>query len=101
LALLPLPARIGRLVLPMKTAPAARRRLTTGASVSGISEMPPVMGEVSGQPDVVAIAFTSSESLMTIGTPSSGPMSFLDFLRRSSEAAASARASGFIWVKAL
>src|SRR5215212_7743925 len=57
----------GRLVLPSKTAPAARIRATTGASRSGMRSTK------SGNPPVVRRPAVSSESLTVKGTPWRGP----------------------------
>src|SRR5258708_24025450 len=100
LALLPLPARMGRFVFPKMTAPASRRRWTTGASWEGTRETPPSTGEVTGQAPVVGNPARLRVSLITIGTPSRA-RGFLCSARRLSEAFASLIASGFIWVNAL
>src|SRR5690606_5254208 len=84
LAFDPDPASTGRFVLPTMTAPASRSRETTAESFSGTSATPSAIGDVNAQPDVVGMPATSSESLITTGTPSSGPTSFFACVRRSS-----------------
>ena len=75
------------------TAPAARMRATTGASVAGIRSTPPALLYSSDQPPVVGKPTMSMVSLTTTGTPASGP-SASPAARRRSIARASASASG-------
>ena len=71
----------GTLVLPNRMAPAERMRATTGASVSGMRSMPPALLQSSDQPAVVGKPTISIGSLITTGTPASGPSASPDWRR--------------------
>ncbi len=90
----------GTLVLPRMTAPAARMRATTGASVAGIRSTPPLLPCSSDQPAVVGKPTMSIGSLTTTGTPASGP-SASPAARRRSMARASSMASSLRKMMAL
>ena len=79
----------GVLVLPRRIAPAAFARWTTVASRSGMKSLRPI------EPPVVITPAVSSESLMVIGTPWSGPTgsprATASSARRASALASSAR----------
>ena len=94
LAWVPLWLRTGTLVLPSITVPAARIRATTGASNAGMRSTPPVLLWSRDHPAVVGNPTMSMGSLITTGTPASGPRAS-PAARRRSIARASARASGF------
>ena len=100
LAWLPVALRTGTLVLPSMTQPAARIRATTGESVSGIRSTPPACALRKRQPAVVGSPAMSIGSLITTGTPASGP-SVSPAARRASMARASSSACGFMTMMAL
>ena len=92
----PLHPNSGVVVLPMRTAPASRRRAVAGASTShGWSGSTVWLPRRVGQP------FVSTRSLMVVGTPSSGPTGSLRCQRISDAAAAAIASSGARWAKAL
>ena len=93
LAWLPLALSTGTLVLPSMIVPAARMRATTGLSASGMRSTPPLAEYSRDQPAVVGKPFMSIGSLITTGTPASGP-SFSPAAILRSISRASANASG-------
>jgi hypothetical protein len=100
LALSPLLEKMGMLVLAMITAPACSSLTTTGASRAGMRLRPPDLGENFAHPAVVGSRAMLTESLTTMGTPSSGPRRLCE-ARRASDARASPSAAPFMVVKAL
>src|SRR5687767_4654000 len=86
LSVTPFQPNSGVVVLPTSTAPASRRRATTGAS----SFQGPA-GSVVFEPRRVGQPLVRMMSLMEVGTPSSGPMG-APFVQRASLARAASNA---------
>src|SRR5262245_29722290 len=88
-------ANSSRLVLPMITAPASRRRMITGASAAAICPSRTREAAVVGMP------LTSMMSLTAIGTPCSSPRSWPDASSRSAASASRFASSAMTRMNAL